>query len=470
MSPGPPATTAAASGPGGAGRATDRTGPGGACPGCGGSHPEASTRVVIGHDALDALGAFLDEADWGQVVLVSDANTDEAIADTLARRLAGAGRRVTRCSFPERSGLVADRAATEAVRAALRSGAADGAVVAGSGTLNDITRYATHLEAVDYLSVPTAASMDGYASGVAAMQFDGLKVTFPAQAPLGVFADSRVLAAAPAEMTSWGLGDLLGKITARFDWVLSEAVTAEVYCPVLADRVAGPMQRCAKEPGALLAGDEDGISALVAGLVESGITMAMAGSSRPASGAEHHFSHFWDLLAYRGLRDHAPHGLQVAHATATVMRLQIETLVHLDDELRWPPGRRSPDEDPWLGELAAGEQIDSVRKEKAEMWEAFAPRWPPPAAALADARSRLGSVTDDFPLVSAALRALGVTSTGRSVDPSPRRSAGFSLDLPTLRATVRFANRMRSRFSALDLLDSQGRIDSLAAGLTAPRA
>ncbi|MST33224.1 iron-containing alcohol dehydrogenase, partial [Acidimicrobiaceae bacterium USS-CC1] len=373
--------------------------------------------------------------------------------------------RVTRCRFPQRSGLVADRAATEQVRAALRAGAPDGAVVAGSGTLNDITRYATHLESVDYVSVPTAASMDGYASSVAAMQFDGLKVTFPAHAPIGIFADLRVLAAAPAEMTSWGLGDLLGKVTARFDWVLSEAVTGEAYCPAVADRVAGPLERCAQEPDRLLAADEDGISTLIAGLVESGIAMAMVGSSRPASGAEHHFSHFWDLLAYRGLRPHAPHGLQVAHATAAVMRLQRAALADLDGGLRRPPGQRSADEDPWLGDLAVGAQVDAVRREKAERWEACAARWPPPAPALADARRHLESVTDAFPRVSAALRALGVPATG----PDPAAPAGFHLDPPTLRATVRFANRMRSRFTVLDLLDSQGRIDRVADDLTTPR-
>ncbi|MST34076.1 hypothetical protein GHK86_15270, partial [Acidimicrobiaceae bacterium USS-CC1] len=92
-----------------AGRVAGTTDAAGTCPGCGRTHPVPSTRVVIGGDALDALGAFLGERAWGHVVVVSDANTDAALADTLARRLAGAGRRVTRCRFPQRSGLVADR-------------------------------------------------------------------------------------------------------------------------------------------------------------------------------------------------------------------------------------------------------------------------------------------------------------------------------------------------------------------------
>ncbi len=436
-----------------------------ACPGCGQVHPAARTEVVIGAEALDALVAWLDEHAWEPVVVVSDANTDEAVADTLSRRLATTRRRVTRCRFPERAGLAADEEATETARAALRAAGPDGALVAGSGTLNDITRFATHLESLDYLSVPTAASMDGYASSVAAMQFDGLKVSFSARAPLGIFADTRVLAAAPAEMTSWGLGDLLGKATARFDWLLSEAVTGEPYCPVIAEAVAAPLERCTRDPEGLLAGDEEGISTLAAGLVESGLAMAMAGSSRPASGSEHHCSHFWDLLAHRGLRGHAPHGLQVAHATAAILRLQLDALDRLEAGLSVPPGRRSTEEDRWLGESADSEQVEKVRREKAELWEAYAPRWPPPPSELADARRRLESASEGFPRVRSALRALGIPPDG-----SDRLGLQpFELDPETLEATLRFANRMRPRFSVLDLLESQGRLDTLARTTAEPR-
>ena len=95
----------------------------------------------------------------------------------------------------------------------------------GSGVITDITRYAAHLEDRDFVSVPTAASMDGYASGVAAMEFGGVKVTYPARAPLAIFADPAVLAAAPAELTRSGLGDLLGKATARIDWLAATCST-----------------------------------------------------------------------------------------------------------------------------------------------------------------------------------------------------------------------------------------------------
>src|SRR5204862_3625605 len=113
--------------------------------------------------------------------------------------------------FPQRTGLLADHPAVDRTRAAL-----DGAslpVAVGAGVITDIVRYAAHLEQRDFLSVPTAASMDGYASSVAALQVDGVKVTYPARAPRGIFADPRVAAAAPAELTRSGVGDLLGNAT-----------------------------------------------------------------------------------------------------------------------------------------------------------------------------------------------------------------------------------------------------------------
>src|SRR5258707_12042470 len=72
----------------------------------------------------------------------------------------------------------------------------------------------------------------------------------------------------------------------------------------------------------VMEGEPSAVVGLLEGLIESGIAMALVGSSRPASGCEHHASHFWDLLASRGLRAHAPHGLQVGYATRFAMRLQ----------------------------------------------------------------------------------------------------------------------------------------------------
>lgn len=87
-------------------------------------------------------------------------------------------------------------------------------------------------------------------------------------------------------------------------------------------RVLGPMAYAADHVGAVLRGGAAALERLLRGLIESGIAMAMIGSSRPASGCGQHASHFLDLLAARGDRRHAPHRLQVGYATHFAMRLE----------------------------------------------------------------------------------------------------------------------------------------------------
>src|SRR5439155_26368256 len=118
---------------------------------------------------------------WPAALLVADENTRDALGARLADVQRARGVNVREVVFPQRTGLLADHPAVDRTRAAL-----DGAslpVAVGAGVITDIVRYAAHLEQRDFLSVPTAASMDGYASSVAALQVDGVKVTYPARAP-----------------------------------------------------------------------------------------------------------------------------------------------------------------------------------------------------------------------------------------------------------------------------------------------
>ena len=222
--------------------------------------------------------------------------------------------------FERRSGLDATPEAVERARAELADGRVPVAV--GAGVITDVVRYAAHTLGRDFVSVPTAASMDGYASSVAPLMLDGVKVTYPARSPRAIFADPRVVAAAPAELTRSGLGDLLGKATARVDWLAAHLLYGEPFSEPAAARMLDALSFATANAESVLAGDPAAVTGLLEGLIESGIAMAIVGSSRPASGCEHHASHFWDLLAARGLRPHAPHGLQVGYATRFAMRLQ----------------------------------------------------------------------------------------------------------------------------------------------------
>ena len=154
-----------------------------------------------------------------------------------------AGARVARELGADVLCLPADLHATEDAAAQVRARLRAGLVAVGSGTLTDIVRYAAHGAGCDFVSVPTAASMDGYASSVAALERDGVKLTLPARAPAAIFADPRIAAAAPIELTRAGIGDLLAKTTARVDWLAAHLLYGEDWRAL--DAAARARRRCA---------------------------------------------------------------------------------------------------------------------------------------------------------------------------------------------------------------------------------
>jgi len=185
----------------------------------------------------------------------------------------------------------------------------DHALVAiGSGTISDLTRYVSARLGLPYYTVATAASMDGYTSTVAPLIVAGVKLTFPGQAPTGVIADTAIYTTAPISMTAAGLGDVLGKFTSVADWELEDD-----YSPTLGAEMRAIAQKCL---------DTTGAQSVMEALLQSGLIMERAGHSKPASGSEHHLSHFWEMKSL--LRGEIPalHGAKVGLATLMVLRAQ----------------------------------------------------------------------------------------------------------------------------------------------------
>ena len=98
---------------------------------------------------------------------------------------------------------------------------ADALIAVGSGTLNDLCKYVTHRTGRSCAVFATAPSMDGYVTTTVSITRGGFKLSLPAQAPVGVFFDLGVLAAAPLRMMRAGLGDTVCRTTAQVDWLLS---------------------------------------------------------------------------------------------------------------------------------------------------------------------------------------------------------------------------------------------------------
>jgi len=406
--------------------------------------PAGEPLVVIGEDALERLAA----EPPARPLVVMDANTREAAGERLAEMLGGAAVHV----FEQRHDLHPGPQESARVRALLTPGVT--AVAVGSGVITDIVRHASHAADRDFISVPTAASMDGYSSSVAAMQVDGVKVTYPARAPRAIYADPRVLAAAPADLTRAGFGDLLGKATALVDWLAAHLLYGERYDAQIAAATRAAMMLAAGSVEAAGAGVPAALRDLLDGLIESGLNIARFGNSRPASGLEHHASHFWDLLASRGLHQHSSHGLQVGYATGFGMRLQRFAYDGGVAELRPPAPLGDPldaDARRWLGNPTT-ELLAAVEAKRTLTAETPA-SWPRDQRAWQDVREALTVAMEPFPAVERALELARI----------PNTPGYLGIDRETLIATFHHATRLRDRYTTIDFLEGQGRLDAAIA-------
>lgn len=168
-------------------------------------------------------------------------------------------------------------------------------VAIGSGTINDLTKLSSHLTGRRYMCVATAASMDGYTAFGASITAEGAKQTFSCPAPLAVLADTNIIRKAPGVMTASGYADLFAKVTAGADWILADWMGVEKIDETAWSIVQDGLHDALANPEGAAAGDDEAISQLIEGLMLGGFAMQWSKSSRPASGAEHQFSHLWNM-------------------------------------------------------------------------------------------------------------------------------------------------------------------------------
>jgi len=187
----------------------------------------------------------------------------------------------------------------------------------GGGKCIDMAKLAARKVGRPYLSVPTAASHDGIASSRASVKVDGVSQSIQADSPLSVIGDTRVMVKAPFRLLAAGCADIISNVTAVLDWKLANRLKGEYYSDY-----AGELSKMA----AVLMMDrahlikpnlEESVRLTMKALVSSSVAMSIAGSSRPASGSEHLFSHALDNLAKKP----ALHGEQCGVGAIMMMYL-----------------------------------------------------------------------------------------------------------------------------------------------------
>lgn len=298
---------------------------------CGVQHIVPTQEVILAAGALQQVASCCARTLSGhRVLVIADETTHQVAGEQVAELLRQAGYdiEVLRLSGPVESRVVADDDTVATVRAAIRP-ARDFLVAVGAGTINDVVKLASFQAGKPYLVCPTAPSMNGYTSTIAAILSKGVKRTVPARPPVAVVADLDVLATAPMRMMRAGLGDLLSKPVSTADWKLGQLVKGGYYCEFPLRLVEQAERTCWSNVEALGRGAPAGVGVLTEALLLSGISMVVAGSSSPASGGEHLLSHYWDMTAHWYGRPEHLHGAQVGVATLVTATLY-EKLRQLD--------------------------------------------------------------------------------------------------------------------------------------------
>ena len=282
---------------------------------CGKEHHIEVKEIIIEEGAAEKLEEAMSDGFLKQYIsplLICDTNTCKATEEIMEDIY-------DRCQVLvlDAEGLHADEHAVEIVENYMDEDI-DLILAVGSGTIHDISRYIACQYKIPFISVPTAASVDGFVSNVAAMTWKGLKKTVSAVPPMAVFADTAIFAEAPKRLTASGISDLFGKYICLADWKIAHLLTGEYICSRIIELEEKALRTVSASLRGIAQGDPEGCEELMYALILSGLAMQMVGNSRPASCAEHHLSHLWEMEVINGKLD-ALHGEKVSVGTLLVL-------------------------------------------------------------------------------------------------------------------------------------------------------
>lgn len=269
--------------------------------------------VLIGHGVAAEVGKMCDDLELGKRALLLASRTTYAVAGgQVARSLSSAGYEVSEERVEEPTMREVKRAAGAAQKTK-----AEFLIGVGGGSVIDIAKLAAFNLGLPFISVPTAASHDGITSGRASIRDGGDSFSKEAKPPVAIVADTDVIAKAPFRLLAAGCGDILSNFTAVLDWQLAQRLRGEEYSSFAAalSRTSGEL--VLENADLIKPGLEDSAWLVVKSLITSGVAMSVAGSSRPASGSEHLFSHVLDRVA----PGKAMHGEQCGVGTIMMMYL-----------------------------------------------------------------------------------------------------------------------------------------------------
>lgn len=404
---------------------------------CGKTHSIPIRAVVYSATAIQQLPVMLDCHLAGQRInLVADDRTYPLIGRECEAILNQSGRIVQSFIVPDapHGGPICDDITRDALYSRLSP--CDGFLAVGSGTISDLVKWIACDAKLPYVVVPTAASMNGYASDNIAPSIRGVKRVLSGTVPRVIVAVPSVIQQAPYELTAAGFGDVLAKPVSMTDWKLNQLLFAEYYCPFCAQLIHELEPAYMAHPEAIRAQEPRAIEALFQSLVYSGVSMTMAGTSFPASGGEHMISHVLDMTAALYAAPHDYHGRQVGLGTIFACALY-ERVLALDAP-RFQFHAERTDEAYWQTLTAVVEEEHGLKRRKSEravkrlraepnLWDSL--------------RAELKPMTQPAATIKQLLRAAGAAHRLEDIGCTRERFL----------AAVHHAHQMRERYTIIDL-------------------
>lgn len=418
--------------------------------------------LALENGALQQVPAVFHEAFGSQAkaILVADRKSCPVAGEQVAALLKSAGVACDVHVFPM-SDFPAEWSLIDELDAKFKQSDAI-PIAVGAGVINDLVKLSAHRTARHYLCVATAASMDGYTAYASSITKQGSKQTFDCPAPRAVVADLDVIAAAPPLMNAAGYADLVAKIPAGADWILADALGVETIDATAWELVQSHLREwCDNAPG-IPTGEANAIRGLTEGLMMTGFAMQGHKSSRPASGAEHQFSHIWDMQHHTHDGLPVPHGFKVGIGSLAMTKLyewlfeQDIALLDLDKAVsRWPENV-----DAATRQARVAYDIDDMAR-KAEI-EVKAKYIAPEAL-----RDQLQSLKKQWPTLVPKLgqQLFSLTELKQKLSDAgaPVEPEQISIPRGRLRQTHWQAYFIRRRFTVLDLAVRTGLLDTYLA-------
>ncbi|MEI6385064.1 MAG: sn-glycerol-1-phosphate dehydrogenase [Spirochaetota bacterium] len=332
-------------------------------------------------------------------------------------------------------------------------------IALGSGTINDVAKRASFECGKRYLSIPTAPSVDGYTSFGASITVGGFKRTLPCPAPVAVVADSIILREAPYPMIASGYGDLAAKVTAGADWLIADALGVQAVDREVWSMVQDNLRKELAAPAKVASRDPLAVEGIFSGLVATGLAMQQLQDSRPASGADHLFSHAWEMGRLATHRPHASHGFMVALGSLVSTAMMTEMLKLDARDLRgffegapWLAWEgREAQLSSFFGESPGLEESLEICRQKHREGPVLAQR----RAAILDGWDRVRTAVERQILPFAVLRSMFQTVG------APVEAADIDLTLEEFRRGIHLAQLIRTRYTVLDYLYEIGALDSV---------